>query len=466
MREETESRRIRGHAEFGLIVLAIIVSVEVAIMLGLTLLPPMPEIVAAGLDALVLSAVSAPLIWIFVVKPLRDQVSERQAEVRSRESELQAQIDSRREDGQILRALSMAQDKPAVLSTTSRTLQLIFPNNKAEILLGDSSRANLHVAASSPVDQGPGCTVTTPAGCPAVLHGHPLTFPESQAIDACPHLANRSEESISAVCVPINVLGSTSGVLHMTGSPDQEPITSANERLRMLGDVLGSRLSMIRALSDSQIQAALDPLTGMLNRRSFSSECSAHLTPGTDFAVIAMDFDHFKRINDTHGHATGDQALRVFAKATQRATRKSDIVARIGGEEFAIVLPNADARAAVALAERIRSELETSLQSGSVPAFTVSAGVADSTISPEIERVLEHADEALFRAKDLGRDRVEVAGATPEIASVTTPGPITTKTPSDSDEPTAPEVNQTGQPSGLPLPRAGSTALEPDELAH
>ena len=405
-----------GFVRQTLTILLIIAAVELIIMAAFSLLPAMPVVLEAVLDALILSALAAPPIWYLVIRPLRNEVRNRELEVEYHEEELRAQVTARHMDGQILRALDMAEDESGALSAAERTLRLAFEGNRSEILLADSSMANLRVAATSPRDEGPGCSVTTPAGCPAVRRGHPLTFSSSEDIDACPKLSGRAEGAVSAVCVPVNVLGSAAGVLHATGPDQHPPSRDSIEQLRTLGDALGARLSMLRALSDSQLPSKLDPLTWMLNRRSFQDEVGRITGTGTAYAVVALDLDHFKRINDTHGHATGDQALRVFAGTVQKTVRNTDIVARLGGEEFAVVLPSADATVGARLAERIREELAATVTGGSVPTFTVSAGVADSSQGHDLDTVLETADQALFMAKDAGRDRVHIAGVTVEPA--------------------------------------------------
>ncbi|MCH9734664.1 MAG: GGDEF domain-containing protein, partial [Actinomycetia bacterium] len=350
---------------------------------------------------LILAALSAPL-WFFVVKSLYD-------EVLHREKELHAQLAARRMDGQILRALNMAQDEAAALDAGKRTLQVILPENEAEILLADSSQAKLDTAVTSPGDVGPGCSVGTPAGCPAVRSGSPMQFESADAIDSCPHLRNRPQGSLSAACFPVNILGSSRGVLHVTGPNNQGPNQESVERLRMLGEALGTRISMLRALSDSELQASRDPLTGLFNRRSFDAAIDK-LRANDDYAVVALDLDHFKEINDTYGHGIGDQAIRIFASAVQKATRESDTAARTGGEEFTILLPGANVSAAADLAQRIQLELSGLLSAGTVPSFTVSAGVADSTQASAAEEAIELADGALLQAKKAGRNCVKVAG--------------------------------------------------------
>lgn len=157
--------------------------------------------------------------------------------------------------------------------------------------------------------------------------------------------------------------------------------------------------------------AETDPLTGLLNRRALhetaAAACRALRDRGLPVAVIAFDLDGFKRLNDTHGHAAGDRALREMAEAARADIRAEDLIGRIGGDEFAIVLPRADAEGALRLAERLRRSLE------SLPLpypVTASFGVAASTDPEEsFVETLARADCALYVAKQGGRNRALVA---------------------------------------------------------
>ena len=156
--------------------------------------------------------------------------------------------------------------------------------------------------------------------------------------------------------------------------------------------------------------ATQDALTGVNNRRRLDEKLIEleHLYHRThrEFALLMIDADHFKRINDTHGHAAGDAVLRALARQLQISTRSTDFVARFGGEEFVILLPDlTDAAEAVAVAEKIRHNVEVCQVDG-VGTFTVSIGIAlmsPSDIGPE--SLLERADRALYLAKDKGRNQ-------------------------------------------------------------
>ena len=209
----------------------------------------------------------------------------------------------------------------------------------------------------------------------------------------------------------MSVGGRTIGVVH-TVAPIEDPLSEDDTaRLSVIADQVGSRIGMLRVMEATSLQAATDPLTGLLNRRSFEDQAHAVLDQGRMVAVAMGDLDHFKRLNDTHGHEVGDRALRLFARILQGSVRKEDLVCRYGGEEFVIAFPDLSAALAAAALERTRESLVIGLAQGSVPGFTVSFGVADSDDETQLDQLCRTADEALFRAKRDGRDRIELARA-------------------------------------------------------
>jgi diguanylate cyclase (GGDEF)-like protein len=174
-------------------------------------------------------------------------------------------------------------------------------------------------------------------------------------------------------------------------------------------------LAMVRERAELRYRAVAnrDPLTGIGNRRAFMDGAQALLAScqrgGRPAALLLCDLDHFKRLNDSHGHAMGDAALVAFGRVLARSVRQHDVCGRIGGEEFACLLPDADAAKAAEVAERIRghcSELvvESTLRVG----VSVSIGVASvAGAGYDLAALLAQADEALYRAKAAGRNRVE-----------------------------------------------------------
>jgi diguanylate cyclase (GGDEF)-like protein len=178
-----------------------------------------------------------------------------------------------------------------------------------------------------------------------------------------------------------------------------------------------------RAITAHKAAAAVDPLTALFNRRGFS-ELSGHMIEreagaGRPVSVLIFDLDHFKSVNDRFGHQAGDEILKLFANILVHTLRVTDIVARIGGEEFAALLPCSTEDAATA-AERIRDTFDNAgVQVDGVPLpTTVSIGVATGEQGIDLNALLAAADAALYRAKRGGRNRVEVATETEQPLSL------------------------------------------------
>ncbi len=186
-------------------------------------------------------------------------------------------------------------------------------------------------------------------------------------------------------------------------------ITLLRTRLRTRNEELSKALDKIRML------ATHDELTGAYNRRFIMEVLEREVASvgrgNATFCVCLIDLDFFKKINDTFGHAAGDHALACFAEVAQKVMRSQDYFARYGGEEFMLVLVNTQAQAALACAERIRSDV------AALPihyqhqqfSMTISTGVAEYAATEDVKQTIERADRALYRAKNHGRNRTMLA---------------------------------------------------------
>jgi diguanylate cyclase (GGDEF)-like protein len=155
------------------------------------------------------------------------------------------------------------------------------------------------------------------------------------------------------------------------------------------------------------LQANTDELTGLLNRRSFTNYIKFEFYNAqrsvTIFSLIIIDIDHFKRVNDQHGHLEGDEVLKQLAEILKSGFRRSDKVSRWGGEEFAILLPDTQLKNAITVAEKLRTKVEKNPfeLSNSQLQLTISAGVSESlTSDKDIDDIIKRADEALYLAKN------------------------------------------------------------------
>jgi diguanylate cyclase (GGDEF)-like protein len=236
-------------------------------------------------------------------------------------------------------------------------------------------------------------------------------FPNSEDLDACPKLRGRPAGPISAVCIPVSIMGRTVGVIHATGEPDVPVDDDAVADMATLAKLAGARIGLLRVMAETQLQASTDSLTGLLNRRSFEQRVTAirRETPLMSFAMA--DLDHFKDLNDTYGHETGDRALRLFAQVLSRSVRAQDVVGRHGGEEFVIALAGCAAQTAGDILEGVRTRLDAAIIVAGLPKFTVSIGLVEADPNEELPVMMARADGAMFQAKRAGRDRVVILDA-------------------------------------------------------
>lgn len=219
----------------------------------------------------------------------------------------------------------------------------------------------------------------------------------------------------SLLCVPVKLEGKVVGVLTVTSS---RPRAFGRDDTRLLG-MLAAQVALDLENARLEALASRDPLTGIANRRRFDELLDRMLADArrtrTPLAVALLDLDHFKTVNDVYGHPEGDRVLRMAVERWQGAVRAVDLLARLGGEEFAVVIPTAEADRAREVADRLRLRLVQKpfpVRRGTVQLpVTVSVGVAVSAKGAGTPAsLLARADAALYRAKREGRNRVVLAG--------------------------------------------------------
>jgi len=259
----------------------------------------------------------------------------------------------------------------------------------------------------------------TPDECWALRLGRPHIVNSHGAI-CCRHAQGGAP---AYVCMPVQGEGQVLGLLHLEydlGDDKTQRAEGTERRLRALVDRIGPALASLRLRDSLRVLALHDPLTGLYNRRYMEDALKRELhrvkRSNKPVSLIMIDIDHFKRFNDTFGHDAGDFVLSAVAKIITKNVRTSDMACRFGGEELAVLLPEANLECAVGRAEMLRVALrETSLtHRGQVlPAPTASFGVSEYPMHGDnYEDFIKAADRALYRAKQLGRDQVCAAEAT------------------------------------------------------
>jgi diguanylate cyclase (GGDEF)-like protein len=191
-------------------------------------------------------------------------------------------------------------------------------------------------------------------------------------------------------------------------------------RLHVGQRILDLQNGLITAREELRFRATYDMLTGLANRGvvldAIAREHSRHLRENSSFGIILMDLDHFKNVNDTHGHLAGDAVLKEASRRMKSCVRPYDTVGRYGGEEFLVVAPSCDRAGTAAAAERIRKSISAPpIETDDGPVtVTVSCGIAVSEAADPLDpkQLLQSADLALYHAKELGRNRTEFATET------------------------------------------------------
>jgi diguanylate cyclase (GGDEF)-like protein len=217
------------------------------------------------------------------------------------------------------------------------------------------------------------------------------------------------------LCLPVPAQGVGQMALLATSTTGEHFDLASDVALETLRGDLVSALATARKYDSIRRQVVTDHLTRLYNRRHFvnraAEELQRSLRDQAPMSIVMVDIDHFKRFNDTYGHATGDRVLQAVAAHLQDAVRTADVCARYGGEEFMLLLPNTPGDNAVFMADRVRRTLANTRYTGlGLPpdaSITISCGVAtcprDAT---DVETLLELADQAMYRAKGVGRDCV------------------------------------------------------------
>jgi diguanylate cyclase (GGDEF)-like protein len=306
---------------------------------------------------------------------------------------------------QLVEALAMGTDETTTAEVAARSVSQAFRLVAATTLLTDPSIALLEpVGITGGANEHP--LVKGPTNCPAIRSGRLFRVASAADPVICPYMPFRDGSS-GYLCAPLLAAGEPVGALFLEPTADsmlEDAFTVA------AADRVALAIANRRVLETARRQATTDGLTGLHNRHFLAEQLRLlqSLAERHDqrYAVVAIDIDDLKRLNDTFGHEMGDLALRGFANVVRNTIRASDVGVRTGGDEFLVLLPRGDLDDATVLAGRVRDALAAQGRSEPHTALTVSFGVAAWRPGRTAEQVLEAADGMLYAAKRAGKDRI------------------------------------------------------------
>ncbi|MEB1609894.1 diguanylate cyclase [Xanthomonas campestris pv. campestris] len=304
------------------------------------------------------------------------------------------------------------------LVVTSRTLASLLPGVAGSVYLLRSSQDRAEAISHWGEPLVHSAPHLLPEQCWALRRGQPHIIDDLSRDAPCAHIgAPKHDTCVTTACLPMSAQGTQLGFLFLSSTgpgpmPRLEIAEAAAEQLSLA-------LSNLRLRESLRRQSIRDPLTGLYNRRyleeSLSHELARCARRGLPLSVLMLDVDHFKQFNDSQGHAGGDLLLAALGELLLTRLRAEDVACRYGGEEFTVILPEADGVQALRVAEDIRGYIAALAVSDglrSLPRVTASIGVASFPADGELAAsLLQKADAALYVAKHGGRNRVERHGA-------------------------------------------------------
>ncbi|WP_170400410.1 diguanylate cyclase [Ruegeria arenilitoris] len=324
--------------------------------------------------------------------------------------------------GELNEWLQSSRSLDELFDMVSRFMTHILPEAEGSVYVYSNSRDVLDGCASW--NGGTHKAHIHPEGCWGLRRGRTYEYGASEIDFVCEHA--EPHDGRPYFCFPILAHGETVGLLHLRAHEGCDEVFHSSKKLAQLcAEQISMAIANVRMRDQLHDQSVRDPLTGLFNRRHMTEmlrkSISRSQQTGASLSLIAVDVDHFKKFNDTHGHDAGDMVLRAVGSALEQGCDRDEVACRIGGEEFMLILPDNTPDDAMTRAEQLRQAVEAvSVRYGekSLPRITISVGVAHypahGTMPQDLMRA---ADDALYMAKDKGRNQVQVANGAKSATS-------------------------------------------------
>lgn len=329
--------------------------------------------------------------------------------------------------GELNEWLQSSRSLDELFDMVSRFMTHILPEAEGSVYVYSNSRDVLDGCASW--NGGTHKAHIHPEGCWGLRRGRTYQYGASEIDFVCEHA--EPHDGRPYFCFPILAHGETVGLLHLRAHEGSQEVFHSNRKLAQLcAEQISMAIANVRMRDQLHDQSVRDPLTGLFNRRHMTDTLRKSISrsqqTGAPLSLIAVDVDHFKKFNDTHGHDAGDMVLRAVGSALEQGCDRDEVACRVGGEEFMLILPDNTPEVAMTRAEQLRQAVEAvSVRYGdkSLPRITISAGVAHYPAHGTMPQDLMRAsDDALYVAKDKGRNQVQVAnGDVPTQGNISKP---------------------------------------------
>ncbi len=325
--------------------------------------------------------------------------------------------------GELNEWLQSSRSLDELFDMVSRFMTHILPEAEGSVYVYSNSRDVLDGCASW--NGGSHKAHIHPEGCWGLRRGRTYEFGASEVDFVCEHA--EPHDGRPYFCFPILAHGETVGLLHLRAHEGSgEAFHDSKKLAQLCAEQISMAIANVRMRDQLHDQSVRDPLTGLFNRRHMTETLRKAISrsqqTGSPPSLIAVDVDHFKKFNDTHGHDAGDMVLRAVGSALETGCDRDEVACRIGGEEFMLILPDNTPDDAMTRAEQIRQAVEAiTVRYGekSLPRITISAGVAHyPTHGVMPQDLMRVADDALYAAKDKGRNQVQVGKSNQTVTDI------------------------------------------------